>query len=186
MVFYGTSPGGLSFYRKWNGTAPFISPFWIRADSLDLYTDASATLGFGAFFAGEWFNGKWPQWLLDEKHCIEYLEMVPVYLSRRRVVRETVSVNALFFHSDNLGVVQAWENLKVRQPFRVLDLMRRLVMVAATKNLAVTIKHIRGLDNHVADALSRFQMERFRRCAPFAEKFPTPTPSLEPLRKTFL
>ena len=50
----------------------------------------------------------------------------------------------------------------------VLDLMRRILAAAARGNFTVTLKHIAGVDNSIADALSRFQEDRFRRLAPLA------------------
>ena len=41
------------FLPSWNGRAMFLDPKWISADSLNLFTVASGSLGFGAFFNGE-------------------------------------------------------------------------------------------------------------------------------------
>eukprot|EP00731_Ephydatia_muelleri_P015648 Em0009g72a len=46
-----------SFLPSWNGVAMFLDPEWTAADSLQLYTDASGSLGFGAYFNGAWFRG---------------------------------------------------------------------------------------------------------------------------------
>ena len=37
----------------------FLDPEWTAAHSLQLYTDASGSLGFGAYFNGAWFRGDW-------------------------------------------------------------------------------------------------------------------------------
>eukprot|EP00731_Ephydatia_muelleri_P012874 Em0007g184a len=42
----------VSFLPSWNGVAMFLDPEWTAADSLQLYTDASGSLGFGAYFNG--------------------------------------------------------------------------------------------------------------------------------------
>ncbi|KAL5505879.1 hypothetical protein EMCRGX_G007418 [Ephydatia muelleri] len=47
-----------SFLPSWNGVAMFLDPEWTAADSLQLYTDASGSLGFGAYFNGAWFRGR--------------------------------------------------------------------------------------------------------------------------------
>lgn len=36
-------------------------------DSMQLYTDASSTVGFGGFFQGQWFCDKWPEDLPKEE-----------------------------------------------------------------------------------------------------------------------
>lgn len=38
------------FMPSWNTIAMFIAPEWKDAEDIHLYTDASGTLGFGAFF----------------------------------------------------------------------------------------------------------------------------------------
>ncbi len=36
-----------------------LHPNWESALDLQLYTDASGMLGFGAYFDGAWFSGTW-------------------------------------------------------------------------------------------------------------------------------
>lgn len=47
------------FLPLWNGRAPILDTVWSSANSLQLYTDASAMLGFGAYFHGAWFCAPW-------------------------------------------------------------------------------------------------------------------------------
>jgi hypothetical protein len=54
--------------------------------------------------------------------------------------------------------------------------MRRLVVVAATNSFSFTAKHIPGSSNDIADALSRFQFQRFRSLAPGAAAHPFSLP----------
>ncbi|XP_055349958.1 uncharacterized protein LOC129596648 [Paramacrobiotus metropolitanus] len=165
-----------TFLPHWNGTASFLEPDWTTSDVLHLYTDASATLGLGAFYHDEWFQLRWPEWILQSPPSIEYLEMVPILLAmivwgpklrRRRVV----------FHTDNAGAVEAWAHLRSSSP-GVLDLMRRMTRAAADNNFTLTLKHVRGVDNGIADALSRFQTQRFRILAPRASVSPTSCPDI--------
>lgn len=46
----------LQFARSWNGTAFFLDPTWTPAPELQLFTDASGTLGFGGYWNGAWFS----------------------------------------------------------------------------------------------------------------------------------
>ena len=39
----------------WNGQSFFLQPGWSPAPHMHLFTDASGTLGYGAFFDGRWF-----------------------------------------------------------------------------------------------------------------------------------
>lgn len=47
------------FISHWNGGAFFLSTSWVHSDSLELYTDASGTWGFGGIFGLKWFQGSW-------------------------------------------------------------------------------------------------------------------------------
>ena len=63
----------------------------------------------------------------------------------------------------------------IAQP--IMKLMRRLTWCAAKGNFVITAKHIPGIHNDIADALSRFQMSRFRELAPGAALMPCPCPT---------
>ena len=55
-------------------------------------------------------------------------------------------------------------------------LVRKLYLVAAHCGFSVSLKHILGIYNPVADALSRFQVVKFRQLVPDADKMATPVP----------
>ncbi|GAV06389.1 hypothetical protein RvY_16396 [Ramazzottius varieornatus] len=124
---------------------------------LQLYTDASATLGMGGYFNGQWFQSRWPTWVIEKAPCIEYLEMLPILIALL-VWGKSFHRKRLVFHCDNLGAVFAWEKLGSSNS-AVLDLMRRMTTIAAENNFTLTIKHISGVNNNIADALSRFQRD---------------------------
>ena len=47
-------------------------------------------------------------------------------------------------------------------------LVHLLYFCAAHDNIHIMITHMAGINNNIADAISRFQMERFRSLAPAA------------------
>lgn len=114
--------------------------------------------------------------MLQVSPSIEYLEMVPILLAVL-VWGAKLRSKKVVFHTDNAGPVEAWAELRSSSP-GVLDIMRRMTWVAATQNLAVTLKHVRGVDNGIADALSRFQNHRFRTLVPQANLTQTPCPDI--------
>ena len=63
--------------------------------------------------------------------------------------------------------------------------MRDIMMLAATNNFNVTIKHIAGIDNGIADALSRLQMCRSHSSAPYAAAVSCVFPSFYHLQVLF-
>ena len=50
-----------SFLDDFNGQSIFLSDVWTDSFSLNLYTDAAGSLGFGAVFGCDWFYGGWPE-----------------------------------------------------------------------------------------------------------------------------
>ena len=55
-----------------------------------------------------------------------------------------------------------------------MTLVRLLYFCAACYNMHIMITHIAGIHNVIADAISRFQMQRFRSLAPDANTLPDP------------
>ena len=68
-----------SFLDDFNGRSFFLSDIWLDSFSLNLYTDAAASLGYGAVFGNEWCFGAWPDnW---KQLNITILEFYPIVLS---------------------------------------------------------------------------------------------------------
>ena len=59
---------------------------------------------------------------------------------------------------------------------RVMSFLRPLVLSALQNNIQFKAKHVSGIDNKIADAISRKQWESFRRLAPHADMDPSPIP----------
>lgn len=72
------------------------------------------------------------------------------------------------FWSDNMSVVLAVNSQKAKCP-RVLHLLKKLVRVCLRRNVYFTAKHVPGVDNTVADALSHFKLAEFRARWPQAD-----------------
>lgn len=66
----------------------------------------------------------------------------------------------IVFHSGYLGAFFSWENLGFNKS-AIIDLMRRILMTDPQNNFTRTIRHTRGIDNSIADALSRFDLNCF-------------------------
>ena len=127
------------FLPKWNGTAPFLSVDWMDPQSHHLYTDACKA-GFAGYFDGEWFQQKWPD-CVSTDFPINLMEIVPI-LAACRLWKEKFRGRRILFHSDNLGVVQAWHKQGSSNP-AILHIMREIVSVAASENFALSITHIK-------------------------------------------
>lgn len=127
-----------------------------------MYTDASGALGFGSIFGQHWCYGAWPDnWRYRN---IAFLELYPIVLSLCLWGDEIRNCRILFF-TDNEALVHVIS----KQSCRDRDLMffvRRLLLVCLAKNICFKAKHIPGVRNFLADALSRLQLQTFRELAP--------------------
>lgn len=75
-----------NFLSGFNGRSFFLSDDWYDSHKLQLYTDASGTLGSGAIFGRNWCYGEWPDsW---RNRNIAYLEFYPIVLSLHLWERE--------------------------------------------------------------------------------------------------
>nr|XP_033806845.1 uncharacterized protein LOC117363363 isoform X1 [Geotrypetes seraphini] len=155
------------FLRDFNGTVPMLAPELSSVD-LELFSDAAGGVGFGLYCNGDWCAERWPaEWVRSGvTKNITLLELFPLLvacelwsgvLRNRRVV----------FWCDNLGVVEV-VNRQAARCLAVNALMRELVLRCLRLNLFVRARHVPGLQNGIADALSRFNFLQFRRLAPGA------------------
>lgn len=159
----------------YNGRLVWMEPM---ADSVDfeLFTDASAGHGYGAYFQGQWCAGPWPDsWreasLLSN---LALLELFPIVLAME-IWGDRLRNRAVYFNCDNMGVVQAVNQQSANSP-PVLRLLRHLVLRGLYQNSWFVAKHIPGVSNSVVDALSRLQWDRFCVLAPEAEQCRIPCP----------
>ncbi len=170
------------FLTNFSGSTPFPSKWKWEADQLEFYTDSAGSIGFGVFFEGKWAQGAWPkEFLRQAKPSIALLEFFPIvvgvylwgdHLKDRRVV----------FNSDNMAVVNIINTQSSSCPL-IMALVRVFVICCLTNNTSFKAKFIRGKSNEIADAISRFQMQRFwRLVGDNADPCPTPLPpSLWPI-----
>ena len=166
-----------SFLPTWNGTALFVDKTATAAADLEIYTDASGAHGCGAYYKGAWFHYDWqPTQQLSKKTSIsiQWQELFAI-LAAALTWGHHWQQKKILFHCDNLPIVQAWEGKGSKQP-RLMSLLRKLFLTAAKNNFTVTMRHLPGKTNEIADALSRKQYDRFFSLAPQAQEKPTPTP----------
>ena len=66
----------LLFVEHFNGRNLLLQEKRVTSPSLNLYTDASESIGFGAIFQNHWLMGKWPKQLVDLP--ITFKEIFPI------------------------------------------------------------------------------------------------------------
>ena len=72
------------FLQNWNGVSLFLDTQATSLPELQLYTDASDSLGYRSFLAGEWFQGHClPHHTLSQKRgiSVEWKELFSIYLA---------------------------------------------------------------------------------------------------------
>lgn len=165
----------LLFLRSFNSEL-----LWPRAPEpnsvLQLFTDAAGSTGFGAFFQGDWCVGRWPQDWLDRGLGTNMLllELFPIIVAVELWAARLAN-HSIVFWCDNLGVVQAINNQR-GSSLQTLRLLRYLVFRCLQFNVSFTARHVPGVENGVADALSRFDFDRFRALAPESSLTGLPCP----------
>ena len=76
------------FLSVWNGTSFWLYPGIALVHGIEVVSDASGAIGYGAFFNREWFNGKWL--------ASQSIELFPVVLAAHVWGSRWVKQHALF------------------------------------------------------------------------------------------
>lgn len=169
----------VTFLPSWNGSAPILEPTWTPSTTMELFTDASACHGFGAYLQGAWFRAGWlhhQQLNAVTGISIAWQELYAIVMAAL-VWGHHWSGRRILVHCDNMSVVDIWRTYTSKSR-TIMALVRKLHFIAASNNFNIRISHIQGTDNSIADALSRNQMSTFRRLAPHANPTMTPLPPL--------
>ena len=168
------------FLKHWNGISLFLESEQTPSPALQLYTDAAGSIGFGGYLAGQWFKistKKLPDQNINQKNgiLIAWQELYPIYLACCLWGSQWTSKRIVFF-CDNESIVQVL-NQKTSKSAKIMDLLRPIVLCTLTNNFMFTAKHVRRIDNGIADSLSRFQMDHFKQLALLASPLPCVIPS---------
>ena len=160
--------GDLAWWKacieNWNGKSFFLYEEWTPDFDLELQTDASGACGWGAYYGGRWLQGTWST--EDLQKSIEYKELYAIVAACATWGAEWTRKRILF-HCDNLSIVDCLKSGSSRSP-PVMSLLRALFLVCAQHSFTMSAKHIPGVANNIADAISRGLLQRFRQLAPTA------------------
>ena len=161
----------INFLPQWTATSMIPPVRAIRSTDLQLYTDAS-DIGFGAIYGTQWIQGAWDN--NDLALSIDYRELYAIVAATFTWGHKWKGQRIVFI-TDNKPITQIWD--KGTSPsIPIMALIRPLYLFAACSGFSVSFKHIFGIDNVAADALSRFQMDRFCAAMPSADPHPTLVP----------
>ena len=158
------------FFQEDNGKSFFLNEKWENSVSLQLFTDAAGAHGFGTVFGFHWCYGEWPKkWLGQNIAILEFYAIVLSLLLWGDHIRN----RCITLFTDNEALVHVIIKSSCRDT-SLMIFVRKLVLVCLNHNILFRVKHISGFKNTLADALSRLQIERFKKLAPdYMDSMPT-------------
>ena len=165
------------FLEQWNGVSLFLPPYTESSLQIHLFTDAAGSIGYGAFFENQWFQGTWPpphQLNQATGISITWQELYPIYLACM-LWAPLWAHKRICFHCNNQAAVTILSAKSSKIP-RIMNLIRPITLQTLKFNFTFTARHVPGVDNSIADSLSRFQMSWFQHLAPAALPTPCPIP----------
>ena len=152
------------FLPDWNGVELFEQET-VTSREMHLYSDAS-DLGLGCLYGKHWISSGWKYgW---NAHHINVRELFAIWVAVHTWGEEWANKHILFF-TDSLSMTQVWQTGTSKDKV-VMRLVRKIFMVTARLNINLTMKHIPGKENTLADKLSRLQVEAFKMEMPMADK----------------
>ena len=163
---------------------PFMEVRELSAVDINMFSDASGKIRYGAVCQNSWLCGKWSQQFLKEDPNIECLELYAWVAGVLSWIDRFKNRRVCLF-SDNISVVHMINNTSSRCEHCMI-LLHMFVLHCLKHNVKVFAKYVNTKDNGLSDALSHDDMARFRKLGPHIEKFPTKTPdALQPFQKVW-
>ena len=142
-----------TFLTGWNGRSFFLNSSVTPSPHLERFTDAA--IGLGGYFNGKWFQGRRPPHLAlskDKGISIEWQERFPIVVACA-IWYPHFAGKRLQFWCDNESVVTIINSGHSKVP-RIMDLLRFLTLTSMKHKFFVRARHIPGVANDIADALS--------------------------------
>jgi hypothetical protein len=151
-----------------------ITPRTFGGEVPEFYSDATP-FGGGAIYGCAWWALEWNDLEVSghnlddmpETLQITFFEMLAVIMSCANWAQQWRGKKVLC-HCDNKGVVSLAVTRYSRHP-PTMALLRRLFYLELEHDFVLTAVHIAGVDNKVADAISRKEWSKFRELAPHAK-----------------
>ena len=145
---------------------------FLQPDIFHIYSDAAKTLGYGAYLNKSWFSVKWPSdhW---KQENITLLELVPIVVALH-TWGKSLSNGVLKFFTDN-EALHFVINKQSSKEEPVKEWIRKLVSLTLKYNILIKAFFIEGLNNYLADHLSRLEVPLFLAKFKSADKTPTST-----------
>lgn len=162
------------FGLGWNGTALMRSVVVDEEPREVVLSDASGGWGCGAVWNDRWFQVQWSELPDASSWSIMPKELLPIVAAAALWGKQwkgaTVKVRC-----DNMAVVAAIKAGNCKES-RSMHLLRCLAFIEASIPVTLVAEHIRGVENTIADALSRDRLDVARTLMQVAEEKGEPVP----------
>lgn len=162
----------LKFFENFNGISVFHDRFWVSNVDEELYTDSAGGKGFGVYCNGHWACADWPPaWHAKGITAdITTLELFPIYVSLC-MWGKYLSNKKLKFMCDNMAVVVIINSMTSKSE-TVMIILHEITEICLWYNIFIKACHVPGTRNKLCDALSLFQIRKFKQLAPQADSDP--------------
>ena len=160
------------FLESWNGIS-MLEDATNRSPDCHLYSDASGSLGCGAWSGSSWFQYLWPNEFSTRSIAVK--ELLPIVMACI-VWGKAWRQKKVLAHCDNQAVVEV-VNSGYSKDAELMQLLRSLFFITAYLEIALEAVHIPGHHNTGADAISRDNLILFHSQVPEARPSPTPLPA---------
>ena len=159
-----------TFAAHWNGSSLIINH---NSANFEITSDASGAWGCGAWHGHKWFQLAWN----SKTHPLQIAakELIPI------IIAAVVWGNAwkggnVRARCDNAAVVAVINNRYSRDP-HLMQMLRCLFFIEAYFQFKVSAAHLPGIENELADDLSRDQVSSFLKKSGTHNNDPTIIPS---------
>jgi hypothetical protein len=165
--------------ERWNGISLLYELEWVHANgvALSLATDACER-GYGAVCGDEWFEGEWTELqrataFRNKKESMPFYELHALVQAAATWSHRWAGKRIIFL-TDCEANVKAIQHQRSREA-HTAHLLRTLTDIACMRGFEYKVRHIPGVTNIAADALSRHgDCQQFRADRPNAHALPTP------------
>lgn len=163
------------FAADWNGISLLYDEEWTKAERIELFTDACKS-GLGALFGTEWFEARWTPAQLaaaqrEKQESMPFLELLALVTAAATWGPQWRG-RKITFRADCEPVVNCVNTGTSKEP-GMAKLLRHLALIACREQFDFRCEHIPGVQNVVADVLSRDgASDQFRAACPRAAALP--------------
>ena len=162
-----------TFVGAWNGVSMMRREEVLSPD-IHIWSDASGTWGCGALWETQWVQVAWSEWPNFAAASIAAKELLPIIVATAMWGASWRGLTVCC-HCDNQSVVAVVRGGYCRDP-AMAHMLRCLFFLEAKYDILLTARHVPGVENGAADAISRNRLEVFFDLTPQAQRRACPVP----------